>query len=120
MSTIFGYRPREHADQRTAFRSAYPLLDPRFAQTAEPAALVWAPITAEQFQRWQRDDIELTTRVRIIEDDHLPDTATTADRVLAVAIEPVGQQRIGFAVYANARRVSASSAWLLTGMQVRP
>ncbi|WP_435592140.1 hypothetical protein [Nocardia sp. bgisy118] len=119
VSTIFGYRSREHADQRGAFRAAYPLMDPRFADQAEPSALVWAPITAEQFQAWQRDDTELTTSVRVSEDDHGPDTATTADRVLAVSVEPAGQARIVFAVYAHAWRVSASSAWLLTGLQVR-
>ncbi|MEU2258110.1 hypothetical protein ABZ540_33610 [Nocardia xishanensis] len=119
MSTIFGYRPREHADPRAAFRAAYLLLDPRFAQAAEPVALVWAPITAECWQRWQQEGIEIATTVRVTSDDHPIDTATTVDRVLVVELEPVDHTRIEFAVYAHAQRVSAGSAWLLSGMEAR-
>ncbi|WP_068056377.1 hypothetical protein [Nocardia xishanensis] len=118
VTAIFGYRPREHADPRAAFRVAYPLMDPRFANQAEPSALVWAPITAEQFQRWQHDGIELTTTVRITSDDHPADTATTASRVLAVSLQPHDQVGIEFAVYAHASRASESAAWLLSGMEV--
>ncbi|MFF0528699.1 hypothetical protein ACFYT3_09930 [Nocardia amikacinitolerans] len=118
VSTVFGYRPRQHADPRAAFRAASALMDPRFAEQAEPAALVWAPITIERFQHWQHDGVELTTTVRITADDHPPDTATNASRVLAVTLQPENQADIEFAVYAHARRASASSAWLLSGMEV--
>ncbi|WP_067837283.1 hypothetical protein [Nocardia lijiangensis] len=120
VSTIFGYRPREHADPRAAFRAASALMDPRFAERAEPAALVWSPITAEQFQRWQHEGVELATTVRITADDHpaATATATAASRVLAVTVQPEDQPGIEFAVYAHASRASDASAWLLTGMEV--
>ncbi|MGV9822948.1 hypothetical protein [Nocardia xishanensis] len=118
VSTIFGYRPREHADQRGAFRAAYPMMDPRFADQAEPAALVWTPITGEYWQQWQRDGIEITTTVRITADDHPPATATATSRVLAVSLQPQDQASVEFAVYAHARRASASAAWLLSEMEV--
>lgn len=118
VGTVFSYRPHEHADPRAAFRAAHPLMDSRFAQEAEPSALVWVPISGKRWQQWLSDSTEITTSVRVTSDDHPPDAAHHAVRVLAVDLHPARQAPIRFAVYARAHRASASSAWLLSGMEV--
>ncbi|WP_327119000.1 hypothetical protein OHB12_12135 [Nocardia sp. NBC_01730] len=114
VTTMFSYRPIEHADQRAAFRAASLLMASRFADRAEPAALVWAPVCAEQWQQWRSDATTITTSARVTSDDH----PTTASRVMAVEIEPSNQPPIRWAVYAHATRTTAASAWLLSGMEV--
>ncbi|WP_067473528.1 hypothetical protein [Nocardia amamiensis] len=118
VTTVFGYRPSEHPDQRAAFRAARPLMDPGFAQRAEPAALVWAPVSATQWQQWRTDAATIAASARVTSDDHPADTVTTAHRVLAVALEARNQPPIRWAVYAHATRTTAESAWLLTGLEV--
>ncbi|WP_378741192.1 hypothetical protein [Nocardia brasiliensis] len=118
VEAIFGYRPIEQPDQRAAFRAARELIEPGFAEQAEPSALVWAPISAAQWQHWRRDGIEITTLVRLTCDDHPPDTPTRAARVLGVDIRPAEQPLIGIAVYARAARTTTAAAWLLTGLEV--
>ncbi|MGY1898401.1 hypothetical protein [Nocardia gipuzkoensis] len=118
VGAVFGYRPSEQADQRAAFRGARALLDARFAERAEPAALVWAPVTTAQWQQWRTDATTLTTTARVTSDDHPADTATSAHRVLAVGLQPTGQPPIRWAVYGHATRTTAGSPWLLSGLEV--
>jgi len=118
VTAIFTYRPGEHADQRAAFRTAAPMLTGDLAAEGELWALVWAPITAEQWQWWRDEDTALTTTVRVTDDDHPADAATTASRVLAVELASGDRQPIEFAVYAHSRRAGRDSAWLLAGLQV--
>ncbi|WP_433678328.1 hypothetical protein [Nocardia sp. CA-119907] len=118
VSAVFGYRPSEDPDQRAAFRSARTVMDPVFAQRAEPAALVWAPVSVTQWQRWRTDATTIAVFVRVTGDDHPADTATTVSRVLAVALEPRNEALIRWEVYAQATRATAGSAWLLSGMEV--
>ncbi|MER7450387.1 hypothetical protein ABTW96_08870 [Nocardia beijingensis] len=118
VEAVFGYHPSEQADQRAAWRAARALLDPGFAERAEPAVLVWAPVTATQWQQWRTDATTLTTTARVTSDDHPADTATSAHRVLAVQLQPTGQPPIRWAVYAHATRTTAGSAWLLSGLEV--
>jgi hypothetical protein len=93
-------------------------MDPRFAERAEAAALVWAPVSATQWRQWRTDAVTVTAVARVASDDHPADTATSASRVLAVELEPSGQSRIGLVVYGHATRTSAGSAWLPSGMEV--
>ncbi|MFF3224090.1 hypothetical protein ACFYV7_14960 [Nocardia suismassiliense] len=116
--TIFGYLPSEQPDQRAAFRAARDLIDPAFAQQGEASALVWAPVSAPQWQQWRRDGIEITTLVRLTEDDHPPDTPTTAARVLSVQLHPAEPPSIELAVYARAHRTTTTAAWQLAGLEV--
>jgi hypothetical protein len=118
VAAVFDYRPSEQADQRATLRAARPLLDPGFAERAEPAALVWAPVTAEQWQQWRATATTITTTARVTGDDHPADTATTAQRVLVVELQPTGQPPIRWAVYAHATRTTAGSAWLVSGLEV--
>ncbi|MGO4613027.1 hypothetical protein AB4305_03625 [Nocardia sp. 2YAB30] len=118
VTAAFSYRPSGHADQRVSFRAARPLMDPRFAARAESAALVWAPVSATQWQQWRTDDVTITVSARVTRDDHPTDTATTASRVLAIDFEPSNQPQIRWAVYGHATRTTAASAWLLSGMEV--
>ncbi|WP_406279381.1 hypothetical protein OH799_11885 [Nocardia sp. NBC_00881] len=120
VTTVFSYRPSEHADQRVAFRAARSLMDPRFADRAESAALVWAPVSADQWQQWRSDAVSIAASARVTSDDHPTDTATTASRVVAVGLEPGNQPPIMWTVYARATRTTAASAWLLSGMEVLP
>ncbi|WP_327116498.1 hypothetical protein OHB12_04760 [Nocardia sp. NBC_01730] len=115
---VFSYRPGEQGDQRAAFRAARPLMDPRFAERAEPAALVWAPVSVTQWQQWRTDAVTITAVARVTSDDHSADTATSASRVLAVELASSDQSAIGFSVYAHATRTSAGAAWLLSGLEV--
>ncbi|WP_280202532.1 hypothetical protein [Nocardia cyriacigeorgica] len=116
---IFDYRPSEQRDQRSAFRSARPLMTGEFATRAEQAAVAWAPITTSDWQNWATHATPITTTVRVSGDDHPPDTPTSAQRVLAVELHPDGQARIGFAVYAHATRVDHEKDWLLADLGVR-
>ncbi|WP_338760822.1 hypothetical protein V7968_32480 [Nocardia vulneris] len=118
ITTIFSYSPREQADQRIAFRTARELMTPGFAQQGEHSALVWAPITVAQWQRWRADGIEIAAAVRLTRDDHPPDTATTAHRVLAVQLQPSDEPSLVFAVYARATRATTTAAWRLSGLEV--
>ncbi|WP_063043323.1 hypothetical protein [Nocardia pseudovaccinii] len=114
---VFSYRPSEHADQRVAFRAARTLMDPGFASRAEPAALVWAPVSPTQWQQWRTAATTITASVHMSSDDRPTDTATTASRVLGVDLQPGDQPPIRWAVYANATR-TAAAAWALSGIQV--
>ncbi|MGY2087905.1 MULTISPECIES: hypothetical protein [Nocardia] len=118
VAAVFDYRPSEQADQRAALRVARALLDPGFAERAEPAALVWAPVTAAQWQQWRATATTITTTARVTGDDHPADTATTAHRVLAVELQPTGQPPIRWTVYARVTRATDRSGWLLSGLEV--
>lgn len=118
VSTVFGYRPSEHADARVAFRAARALMDPGFAERAESAAVVWAPVSANQWQQWRNTATTITTTARVSSDDHPSDTATTASRVLGVELQPGEQSPIRWAVYAHATRTTTGSVWVLSGMEV--
>ncbi|WP_157227966.1 hypothetical protein [Nocardia asiatica] len=118
VTVVFGYRPSEQVDQRAALRAARALLDPGFAERAEPAAVVWAPVTTAQWQQWRTDATTITTTARVTSDDHPADTATSVHRVLAVELQPTGQLPIRWAVYAYTTRTSDRSAWLLSGLEV--
>ncbi|MFI6217020.1 hypothetical protein ACIBCD_33900 [Nocardia brasiliensis] len=118
ITTIFSYRPHEEADQQVAFRSARELTTPSFAHQAQPAALVWAPVTTQQWQHWRDEGIAITTAVRLTCDDHPPDTATSANRVLSVRLQPGDEPFVVFAVYARATRASTTASWLLAGLEV--
>ncbi|MBF6326622.1 hypothetical protein IU451_29420 [Nocardia cyriacigeorgica] len=118
-TAIFDYRPFEQRDQRAAFRSARPLMTREFATRAEQAALAWAPITTSQWQHWAIDATPITTTVKVVADDHPPDTASRVQRVLAVELHPAGQARIAFAVYAHATRPGFGQGWLLADLVVR-
>ncbi|MBF6339752.1 hypothetical protein IU450_28255 [Nocardia abscessus] len=119
VTAVFGYRPSEHLDQRGAFRVARPLMDSGFAQRAQPAALVWAPVSAMQWHQWRTDATTLAASARVTSDDHPADTATAVSRVLAVELEPSNQPPVRWAVYAHATRTTAGSAWLLSGLEVQ-
>ncbi|MEU7765049.1 hypothetical protein AB0B25_07995 [Nocardia sp. NPDC049190] len=118
VSAVFSYRPSDSADQRGSFRAARPLMDSRFAEHAEYAALVWAPVSATQWQQWRTNVTTITAAARVTSDDHPADTATAASRVLAIELEPSDQPPISWAVYTRATRANAASAWLLSGMEV--
>lgn len=118
VSAVFGYRPSEHADARVAFRAARALMDPGFAERAESAAVVWAPVSAAQWQQWRSAATTITTTVRVSSDDHPTDTATAASRVLGVELQPGDQSPIRWAVYAHATRTTAGAVWVLSGMEV--
>ncbi|WP_433620917.1 hypothetical protein [Nocardia sp. CA-120079] len=120
VSTVFGYRPSEQTDARVAFRAARVLMDPGFAERAESAALVWAPVSPTQWQQWRGAATAITTSTHITSDDHPTDTATTASRVLGVDLQPGDQPPIRWAVYAHATRTTAGSAWALSGLGVLP
>lgn len=118
VAATFRYRPADDPDPRAAFARARPLVQARFAEQAEPAATVWAPITTSQWQRWRDQQTPVTTTVHITDDHHPPDTAATTDRVLAVRIQPAQEPAVAFTVYANATR-SPRGPWLLSGLGVR-
>ncbi|MFR9769365.1 hypothetical protein [Nocardia sp. SC052] len=118
VAAVFGYRPSEQADQRATLRAARPLLDSGFAERAEPAALVWSPVNAEQWQQWRATATTITTTARVTGDDHPADTATTAHRVLAIELQPTGQPPIRWTVYARTTRTTDRSGWLLSGLEV--
>ncbi|MGQ4618988.1 hypothetical protein [Nocardia sp. R7R-8] len=118
VAAVFGYRPSEQLDQRAALQAARALLDAGFADRAEPAALVWAPVSAAQWQQWRAEATTLTTTAWVTSDDHPADTAISAHRVLAVALQPAGQPPLRWAVYATAARGSDRAAWLLSGLEV--
>ncbi|WP_329410767.1 hypothetical protein OG563_00325 [Nocardia vinacea] len=120
VSTVFGYRPSEQTDARVAFRAARVLMDPGFAERAESASLVWAPVSPTQWQQWRGSATAITTSAHITSDDHPTDTATTASRVLGVDLQPGDQPPIRWAVYAHATRTTAGSAWVLSGLGVLP
>ncbi|MBF6125540.1 hypothetical protein [Nocardia brasiliensis] len=118
ITTIFSYRPHEQPDQQVAFGFARELMTPSFAHQAQPAALVWAPITTEQWQHWRADGIAITAAVRLTRDDHPPDTATSTHRVLSVQLQPGDEPFVVFGVYARATRASTTASWLLAGLEV--
>lgn len=118
VAAIFRYEPGTQADARTAFGTATPLLSAEFAERAESAALVFAPITATTWQQWRASAVTVATTVRVSRDDHPRDTATTVARVLAVELRPSDGSAMDFAVYAHASRASSSGAWLLSEMEV--
>ncbi|WP_280453493.1 hypothetical protein [Nocardia cyriacigeorgica] len=119
VTAVFEYRPSEQRDQRAAFRSARPLMTREFATRAEQAALAWAPITTSDWQHWATHATPITTTVRVAGDDHPPDTPTSAQRVLAVELQPAGEPGIGFAVYVHATRTDHEEGWLLADLGVR-
>ncbi|MGI5219458.1 hypothetical protein [Nocardia sp. CA-290969] len=118
VAATFRYRPADDPDPRAAFARARPVVQDRFAEQADPAAAVWAPITTSQWQRWRDQQTPVTTTVHITGDDHPPDTAATTDRVLAVRIQPAHEPAVAFTVYANATR-SPCGPWLLSGLGVQ-
>lgn len=118
VTTLFSYRPSVDIERRAGFRAARPLMDPRFADRAEPAAQLWAPITPALWQQWRTTNTEIMTKAWITNDDHPADSPTAAGRVMAVELHPVGQPRFGWVVYARAGRADARAAWLLTGLEV--
>lgn len=118
-TAIFSYRPFVQADQRATFRTARPLLEPDFADRAEPAAALFVPITAATWQLWKAHDATVTATIRVSGDDHPADTATSMSRVLAVDLRPSDAgPAVGFAVYARTTRAGASSPWLISGLEV--
>ncbi|WP_433709701.1 hypothetical protein ACQP2U_24890 [Nocardia sp. CA-084685] len=118
VTAVFSYRPSEHTDARVTFRAARALMDPRFAERAESAALVWAPLSATQWQQWHTTATPIIASAGVSSDDHPTDTATTADRVLAVDLQPGDLPPISWAVYAHATRTTAASGWVLSGLEV--
>ncbi|WP_280426684.1 hypothetical protein [Nocardia carnea] len=118
VTAIFDYRPAEDTDPRAAFTRARPLLQDRFATQAAPAAAAWAPITTNQRQRWRDHQTPITTTVIVTGDDHPTDTAATADRVLAVHIQPAHEPAVVFTVYASATRIPGGP-WLLSELGAR-
>ncbi|MEV6338744.1 hypothetical protein AB0M12_28980 [Nocardia vinacea] len=118
VSTVFGYRPSEHTDARVAFRAARALMDPEFADRAESASLVWAPVSPTQWQQWHTAATPITASARVSSDDHPADTATAASRVLGVELQPGDQPPIRWAVYGLATRTTAGAVWVLSGMEV--
>lgn len=118
VAAVFDYRPADDTDPHAAFSRARPLLRDRFAAEAAPAAAVWAPITTSQWQRWRDHQTQITTTVEVTADDHPTDTAATADRVLAVHLQPAQEPTVTFTVYASATRIPGGP-WLLSGLGVR-
>ncbi|MEU1950822.1 hypothetical protein [Nocardia rhamnosiphila] len=118
VAAIFDYQPAGDTGPRAAFTRARPLLQDRFATEAEPVAAVWAPITTSQWQRWRDQSVPVTTNVHVTGDDHPAGTAATADRVLAVRIQPAQGPAVAFTVYASATHISGGP-WLLSGLGVR-
>lgn len=118
VAAVFDYQPAHDIGPGAALARACPLLQDRFADQAELAAGVWAPITTSRWQRWRDQQTPVTTTVRVTGDDHPADTVTTADRVVAVRIQPGQEPVVAFTVYASAARLSGGP-WLLSGMGVR-
>ncbi|MFX0576225.1 hypothetical protein [Nocardia nepalensis] len=119
ISAVFTYRPEIQVDQRVAFHSAKPLLEPEFAAVAESAATVLTPITAARWQQWRTQLVTVTATARTTRDDHPPDTATSMSRVLAVDLHASdASPAMGFAVYAHATRSGLSSPWLVSAVEV--
>lgn len=118
VSAVFGYRPAEDTDPGAAFTRARPLIRDVFAAPAEHAAGVWAPITTALWQRWRDHRAPVTTTVMITGDDHPADTVSSADRVLAVRVQPAHEPVVEFTVYASAAR-TPEGPWLLSGLGVR-
>ncbi|MBY8862032.1 hypothetical protein K7711_36535 [Nocardia sp. CA2R105] len=120
LRTVFSYRPAEQGDERAAFRQAEALMDPNFASHAEPAATVLPPITARVWQHWAEGGIAIVATVRVGADDHPPDTAVNAARVLQVTQQPSdASPAIEFPTYVRAQRDSAAGAWRITALEVR-
>lgn len=120
LTTAFSYRPAEQITAHAAFDTAAPLMDSTFAARAEPAAAVLAPITPVMWQRWAEHGVTVTASVRVTGDEHPPDTATDAARVLAVTQRPSDNSPpIEFTVYARAGRSGPGKAWRITQLEVK-
>ncbi|WP_280335692.1 hypothetical protein [Nocardia wallacei] len=120
VTAIFTYRPAVQPDQRSAFRSAAPLMAPEFALRAEPASMVWAPVTGSRWRHWSQAGVTVSAVVRVTGDDHPADTATTSARVLAVTAAPNdGSTPLHLTVYVRASRVTPAAGWRLSGLEVR-
>ncbi|WP_157978717.1 MULTISPECIES: hypothetical protein [Nocardia] len=118
LAAVFGYRPVEQADQRDTAAAARPLLTPRLAELAETSAATWGPVTATVWQRWREERTPVHTNVRVSQDDHPPDTATTLARVAVVELDATGAAPTVFPVYATVSRTGPATGWLLSGLRV--
>jgi len=116
---MFSYRPADQGSPQAAFQAAEPLMDNAFATHAAPAAVVLAPVTAAMWQQWAQRGVSVTAVVQATADDHPPDTATSAARVLAVTEQPGdASPPIAFTVYARAGRTDPATGWRITGLEV--
>ncbi|MFI8974168.1 hypothetical protein ACIGO9_14875 [Nocardia asteroides] len=118
VSSLYGLDPAEGRDAHVALAAARALLQPAFAAEAHIRMHGCAPISAVQWQDWVARKVGLSTEVRLLADDLLPDTASSTSRVLSVTITPTGQTPIVFTVYARATRHQPESAWLLAELRV--
>ncbi|MFD3510085.1 hypothetical protein [Nocardia sp. NPDC058666] len=118
VTTLYQLDPIAGLDARSMFEAAEPLMRAAFAADARVAVSMWAPITTVQWQDWVARRVPLRTDVRVTDDDHPPDTATSSSRVLSVRLTPADHTPIVFAVYARSTRLSAERAWLLADVQV--
>ncbi|MCM6774426.1 hypothetical protein NDR87_14190 [Nocardia sp. CDC159] len=119
-ATVFSYRPSSEPDARSAFRRAAPLMDPQYAQRAEPAATVLAPITGAMWARWASAGTTVTAVARVTADDHPPDTGTRTARVLGVTQTPSDHTPANrFAVYVEAERANNVAGWRVSALEVK-
>lgn len=121
VSSLYELNPLAGRDTSATLAAARPLLQPAFAAEARVGMHGWAPISAGQWQDWVARKVELSTEVRVRADDLLPDTASSASRVLSVTMTPTTDlTTIAFTVYARATRHYSDSAWLLAELRVLP
>ncbi|MFD5179426.1 hypothetical protein ACFWM1_26705 [Nocardia sp. NPDC058379] len=118
VSTLFGLDPLAGRDASAGLAAARPLLQPAFAADARLEMTGREPISTEQWQDWVARKIAVSTEVRVLADDLLPDTASSTSRVLSVTITPTARAPIVFTVYARATRHHSESAWLLAELRV--
>ncbi|MFF0458418.1 hypothetical protein [Nocardia africana] len=121
LQTMFTYRPADGVDPRHAFDAAMPLLDPDFARSGAPAAIALAPVTPDMWQHWRGQHVTVTATARVTADDHPPDTASRAARVVTVSMQPSDTTpALRLVVFAVAHRTqtSAGGRWLLANVQV--
>ncbi|WP_094028364.1 hypothetical protein [Nocardia cerradoensis] len=118
---MFTYRPAEGLDPRRAFEAATPLLDPEFARSGASAATVLAPVTPDMWDRWRDQHVTVTATARATADDHPPDTASRAARVVTVSMQPSDSTPAPrLVVFAVAHRTPTGNGarWLLSKVQV--
>ncbi|NKY87559.1 hypothetical protein [Nocardia veterana] len=121
LQTMFTYRPGEGVDPRHAFDAATQLLDPEFARGGAPAAIALAPVTPGMWQHWRDHLVTVTATARVTADDHPPDTASRAARVVAVSMQPSDTTpALRLVVFALAHRTQdgQDARWLLANVQV--
>ncbi|WP_150116378.1 hypothetical protein [Williamsia herbipolensis] len=117
LEAVFSYRGTDTSPADSAAARAGDLLSSQYRTSVDGTWSLLAPITGAQWAQWKADKARVTAAADVQSDEHPPDSATTASRVVTITqtVTPGGEKLAPMTVWVVAS-AGGPAGWQLSSI----